>query len=210
MCIEHWEAQIAGREEKLFFVPKVCLAILPDVALGSDKDSGIEQLLPVQFRQATNDASKDSNHRPWCLSLAISRRVTGRHNVFHGGSYTNPRLQARVLQARPEMATTLIAQIVRFARPNIQIYDAHVVDLYQWVCARYLVGVKSAETKASTVKLGSRPYFRTDSRTLSPQKSTIEKQKLTLYFNKIWRRGSQSIPIERQSIFDFSRPKPTI
>ena len=37
---------------------------------------------------------------------------------------------------------------VRFARPNIQIYDAHVVDLYQWVCARYLVGVKGAETKA--------------------------------------------------------------
>jgi hypothetical protein len=33
-------------------------------------------------------------------------------------------------------------------RPNIQIYDAHVVDLYQWVCPRYLVGVKGAETKA--------------------------------------------------------------
>jgi hypothetical protein len=52
----------------------------------------------------------------------------------------------RVLPARSEMLTTLIAQIVRFARPNIQIYDAHVVDLYQWVCARYLVGVKSADT----------------------------------------------------------------
>jgi hypothetical protein len=36
---------------------------------------------------------------------------------------------------------------VRFIRPNIQIYDAHVVDLYQWVCAQYLVGVKGAETK---------------------------------------------------------------
>jgi hypothetical protein len=33
---------------------------------------------------------------------------------------------------------------VRFARPNIQIYDAHVVDLYQWACARYLVGVNDA------------------------------------------------------------------
>jgi hypothetical protein len=41
-----------------------------------------------------------------------------------------------------------IEQIVRLARPNIQIYDAHVVDLYQWVCARYLVGAKGAETKA--------------------------------------------------------------
>jgi hypothetical protein len=37
---------------------------------------------------------------------------------------------------------------VRFARRNIQIYDARVVDLYQRVCARYLVGVKGAETKA--------------------------------------------------------------
>lgn len=30
-----------------------------------------------------------------------------------------------------EMLTTLTAQVVRFARPNIQIYDTHVVDLYQ-------------------------------------------------------------------------------
>jgi hypothetical protein len=45
------------------------------------------------------------------------------------------------------MLATLIAQIVRFARPNIQIYDAHVLDLYQWVWARYLVGVKTADTK---------------------------------------------------------------
>jgi NADP-dependent 3-hydroxy acid dehydrogenase YdfG len=37
---------------------------------------------------------------------------------------------------------------VRFARPSIQIYDAPVVDLYPWVCARYLVGVKGADTKA--------------------------------------------------------------
>jgi hypothetical protein len=51
-------------------------------------------------------------------------------------------------QARSETVSTLIGQIVRFARANIQIYDAHVVDLYQWVCARYLVGVKGAETKA--------------------------------------------------------------
>jgi hypothetical protein len=33
-------------------------------------------------------------------------------------------------------------QIVRFARVNIQIYDAHLVDLYRWVCTRHLVGVK--------------------------------------------------------------------
>jgi hypothetical protein len=48
------------------------------------------------------------------------------------------------------MLTTLTAQIVRFARPNIQNYDAHVVDLYQWVGARYLVGVKGADTTAKS------------------------------------------------------------
>jgi hypothetical protein len=36
------------------------------------------------------------------------------------------------------------------------------------------------------------------------------KQQFILYFNKIWRRECQSIPIERQSIFDLSRPKPTV
>src|SRR5260370_22910193 len=91
---------------------------------------------------------------------------------------------------------------VRFARPNIQIYDAHVVDLYQWVCARHFVGVKGAETKASAVKLGSRPNFRKDyasfpnlSRPEAIRGSTIEIRKFTLYFNRIWRRESQSIPI---------------
>ena len=82
------------------------------------------------------------------------------------------------------MVTTLIAQIVRFARPNIQIYDAHVLDLYQWVCARYLVGVKDAETKASAVKLGSRPNFRKDlafqtlSRPEAIRGSTVENRDL--------------------------------
>jgi hypothetical protein len=84
---------------------------------------------------------------------------------------------------------------VRFARPNIQIYDAHVVDLYQWVCARYLVGVKGAETKASAVKLGSRPNFRKDyagfptlSRPEAIRESTIEILKFTLYFNRMAER----------------------
>ena len=30
-------------------------------------------------------------------------------------------------------------QTVRFARPNILIYDEHVSDLYQLICARYLM-----------------------------------------------------------------------
>jgi hypothetical protein len=53
-----------------------------------------------------------------------------------------------VLWRSVEILTTLIAQSFPFARPNIQIYDAQVVGLYPWVCALYLVGVKSAETTA--------------------------------------------------------------
>ena len=45
------------------------------------------------------------------------------------------------------MVTTLIAQIIRFARPNIQIYDARVVDLYQWVCAQYLRWCEACRNK---------------------------------------------------------------
>jgi hypothetical protein len=54
------------------------------------------------------------------------------------------------------MLTTLIAQIIRFARPSIKIYDAHlVVELYEWVCAPYLVGVQGAETEAKRGELSS-------------------------------------------------------
>jgi hypothetical protein len=56
-------------------------------------------------------------------------------------------LQAQVLPAGSEMLTTMIAQTVRFACPNIQIYDVHA-DLCRRVCARYRVGMKGAETKA--------------------------------------------------------------
>jgi hypothetical protein len=40
------------------------------------------------------------------------------------------------------MLTTVTAQIVQFARPNIQICDADELDLGQWICAQYVVGVK--------------------------------------------------------------------
>ncbi len=48
------------------------------------------------------------------------------------------------------MLTTMIAQIIRFARPNIQIYDVPVVDLYQWGRARYLVRAKGGRYKSKT------------------------------------------------------------
>jgi hypothetical protein len=60
---------------------------------------------------------KDSNHRRRCCSLAISRRRTGSLNVFHSRFYTSPRLQARVLPARSEMMTTLIAQMSDLLAP---------------------------------------------------------------------------------------------
>jgi hypothetical protein len=40
---------------------------------------------------------------------------------------------------------------VRFAHPGIQIYDAYVVDLYQRVCAGYLVGVEVQKQRQSAV-----------------------------------------------------------
>jgi hypothetical protein len=87
---------------------------------------------------------------------------------------------------------------VRFARSNIQIYDAHVVDLYQWVCAQYLVGVKGAETKGKAQL--SLALDRISQRiTLAFQTqsgSTAEKRRFTLYFNKIWRRECQSILLD--------------
>jgi hypothetical protein len=55
---------------------------------------------------------------------------------------------SRTRRRSPQTLMVTTRADVRFARPNIQIYDAHVVDLYQWVCARYLVGVKGAEAKA--------------------------------------------------------------
>ena len=64
------------------------------------------------------------------------------------------------------MVAILIARAyARFARPNIQIYDVHVVDLYQWARARYLAGVKGAEDMAERV--GFEPTVRFPAHTLS-------------------------------------------
>jgi hypothetical protein len=114
------------------------------------------------------------------------------------------------LPTRSEMVTTLTAQMSDLLAPNIQIYDAHVVDLYQWVGARYLVGVKENEGKAQ-LSLGLDRIselitlaFQTLSRPEAIRGSA------TLYFDSIWRRECQSIPIERTSIFDLPRLKPTV
>jgi len=70
-------------------------------------------------------------------------------------------------QLNKSLADIVDLTTVRFARPNIQIYDAHVVDLYQRVCARYLVGVKGAETKAKHSYARLSTEFQNGSRSLS-------------------------------------------
>ncbi len=45
--------------------------------------------------------------------------------------------------------------IVRFVRPSIPNYDEHIIHLYQQICARYLAGVKAAETKGKHNDLSS-------------------------------------------------------
>jgi hypothetical protein len=114
--------------------------------------------------------------------------------------------------------STPVAQVVRFARPNIQIYDAHVVDLYQWVGARYLVGVKGAETKAKRSQAwlstefenGSRWIFTNPVAPREIRRSAIEKQKFTFYFNMIWRREWDSNPRYGRSWTSSSRATPSL
>jgi hypothetical protein len=79
-----------------------------------------------------------------CVDLLRMTQLGHGHPTVDGGRMANDIAQP----ARSEMLDTLTAQIVRFARPNIQNYDAHVVDLYQWVGAQYLVRVKGADTTA--------------------------------------------------------------
>jgi hypothetical protein len=114
----------------------------PSGLIHSD-DSEIERNSSTSRHESRNRRERHPSGRaaysakPLVTSHASGLRATNSHSR----SYTNPRLQARVLPARSQMVTTLIAQIIRFARPNIQVYDARVADLYQWVCARYRVGV---------------------------------------------------------------------
>jgi hypothetical protein len=119
-----------------------------------------------------------------------------------------------VLWRSIEIVTTLIAQIVPFARPNIQIYDAHVVDLYQWVCARYLVGVKGADTKAkrdlSSAHDRISKQITTDFQPKGPFGKPPRKTAFVLYFNRIWRRECQSIPIDIEAVFHSSAWEPTV
>ena len=99
--------------------------------------------------------------RPLAELLALVRRGSAELLAHHVRIHDGPnrsRSRPKRLPTTPEAAFIEFCRAlqngnnseragVRFACPNIQIYDARVVDLYQWVCARYLVGVKGAETK---------------------------------------------------------------
>ena len=73
--------------------------------------------------------------------------MTGNLNAFHSCVLNKPAVAGSSCAGALRNGNHSNRADVRFARPNIQIYDAHVVDLYQWVAARYFVGVKDAETK---------------------------------------------------------------
>jgi hypothetical protein len=61
-----------------------------------------------------------------CASLSITNRLS----VLSWSSRSLSRRSCLLVAAK----------IVQFARPNIQIYDARLVDLYQWAGARYPEG----------------------------------------------------------------------
>lgn len=98
------------------------------------------------------------------------------------------------------MVTTLIAQMSNLLAPNIQIYDAHVVDLHQWACARYLVGVEAAETKARLNSALDRISERiTLASELCPAQRQSAGQTSTLCFNEMAERVGV-----KPTIFDHS------
>ena len=84
---------------------------------------------------------------PWpmvsCLALAGSFAPCGSNHsiplISHRPSFG---LQYRALRNGEPLMSNYCNET--------QIYDAHVINLYQWVCGRYFVGVKVAE-KATAV-----------------------------------------------------------
>ena len=57
-----------------------------------------------------------------------------------------PKPSAEQRPARSKMVTTLIAQMSDLLAPISKSTTRTWSNLYDWVCARYLVGVKGAET----------------------------------------------------------------
>jgi hypothetical protein len=104
--------------------------------------------------------------------------MTGRLNVFHRRFYTNPRSQARVLPVRSEMVTTFDRADVRFARPNIQICDAHVVDGISLCEGCRNKGKTQLISALDRISERITLAFQSLSRPRSNPGSTIEKQKV--------------------------------
>ena len=118
------------------------------------------------------------------------------------------------------MVPPLIAQLSDLFAPypNLRRARSRPVPMGRCKVSRWCEGCRN-KGRQSTVELGSRPNFRTDHagfpNPIPPRSNpgtNHRKRKFTLYFNMIliWRRECQSTPIERSSIFDLPRPKPTV
>src|SRR6266849_1566990 len=98
----------------------------------------------AKIRASGNDSPVHSLDRP---ALSLRQIPTSAHKVTGIAGRIAFKIILMFRLRFPEVAGggNFRDYLVRFARPNIQIYDARVVDLYQWVCARYPVGVEGAE-----------------------------------------------------------------
>src|SRR5271169_4077182 len=97
---------------------------------------------------------------------------------------------------------------VRFARPNIQIYDTHVVDLYQWVCARYLVGVKGAETKAAGGESVSQSPLKYKAFSVFPDQNLLFEPRSEMGFRLRRKSSVSDIDTVTSSALSFTTLKP--
>jgi hypothetical protein len=93
-------------------------------------------------------------------------------------------------------AVTVGRADVRLARPNIQIYDVHVVDLYQWARARYFRWCGGCRYKSKArFGFGTRPNFRTDHADFQPKvrsggQPSKSKNHLIFQYNMAEREGA--------------------
>jgi hypothetical protein len=162
----------------------------------------------------TRHGQRSKTKRPSaCVGRQAAKEFGMRYSLRAPSAPWALRSHALCTLDHPATGKTRAGAGVRFARPNIQIRDPHVVDLVPMcLCAvsRWCEGCRS-KGRQSAVKLGSRPNFRRDHVGFrNPIPTGSQKLEFALYFNMIWQRWSQSIPTERSSIFHFPGPKPTV
>ena len=118
------------------------------------------------------------------------------------------------MPTRSEMVTTLIAQMSDLLAP-ISKSTTRPVPMGLRAVSRWYEGCRNkgkAQLRSALDRISERITlaFQTLSRPEAIRGSTIEKQKFTLYFNRIWRRECQSIPIDVRAVFHSSAWEPTV